>query len=267
MKSYNTIFYLLFVLLIMGAFASMAQNTYGLRILGGVAIVFGFVFLYRFITAASVAGKGRGISGTELICISAIAFLLACRIFHVYFPFLEIAFTLTGLLLAFIYGKKMIQHSGELRQKNSILSIIIFIYYLSLFLCIITLVVFPFLPQYTGYLGIVAFTLLLAFIATALLSWKFMIDGVEMSVFRQVTSYKDNSVLLLSLFFVTFLYIGLVKKDVLPAMYSDDFPQAYFSLVSDAESGKEKPADRKYKHEEFKARYDEFLKNNRSQGK
>ena len=49
MKSYNTIFYLLFVLLIMGAFASMAQNNYGMKILAGVAVAFGIVFLIRFL--------------------------------------------------------------------------------------------------------------------------------------------------------------------------------------------------------------------------
>ena len=260
MKGYNTIFYLLFVLLIMGAFASMAQNTYGLRILGGVAIVFGLVFLIRFLRSGQAAKNVPAINRVELLCLSILSLLLACRIFHIYFPFLDIAFTLTGLVLVLIYGKKMILHSGELRPKNAILSIIIFIYYLSLCLSIIALVAVPFLPQYTEYMGIVAFTLLSAFIASALLRGKFMIDGADISVFRQVMSYRDNAALLLSLFFVGFMYIGLVKKNILPAIYSDDFPQTYFTLVNNAESGKEKPVDGKYKHEEFKARYDAFLK-------
>jgi hypothetical protein len=260
MKSYNTIFYLLFVLLIMGAFASMAQNTYGLRILGGVAIVFGLVFLFRFLKSIQSTVSIPTINKVELVCLSLLSSLLACRIFHIYFPFLETAFALTGLVLSFVYAKKMILHSSELRPKNAILSIIIFIYYLSLCLSIIALVAVPFLPQYTEYIGIVAFTLLAAFIASAILRGKFMIDGADISVFRQVISYKDNSVLLLSLFLVGFLYIGLVKKNILPAIYSDDFPQAYFTLVNNAESGKEKPVEGKYKHEEFKARYDAFLK-------
>ncbi len=41
MKSYNTLYYLLTVLLIMGAFASMAQNSYGMQIISVVCIAFG----------------------------------------------------------------------------------------------------------------------------------------------------------------------------------------------------------------------------------
>ncbi len=267
MKSYNTIFYLLFVLLIMGAFASMAQNTYGLRLLGGVSIVFGMVFLYRLLTAAPRSGNVTLIYRAELLCLSLASFLVALRIFHIYFPFLEVLFSLTALVLAFIYGFKMIRHFRHLREKNSILSMIIFIYYFSLLLFIISMAAVPYLPQYSKYMGIAAFTLLLAFLTTAILSGKFMIEGNEMSVFNHVFSYKDNSILLQSLFFIVFLYFGLTKTGMLPAMYSDDFPQTYFKLVSDAESGQEKPVDGKYKHEEFKARYEAFVEKNAKTGK
>ncbi len=50
MKKFNTIYYLLFILLVMGAFAAMAQNNYGLNIMGGVAFVFALVFLVEFIS-------------------------------------------------------------------------------------------------------------------------------------------------------------------------------------------------------------------------
>ena len=44
MKNYYTIYYLLVMLLILGAFASMAQNGYGIAIIGGVALTFGLIF-------------------------------------------------------------------------------------------------------------------------------------------------------------------------------------------------------------------------------
>jgi hypothetical protein len=48
----------------------------------------------------------------------------------------------------------------------------------------------------------------------------------------------------------------------LPKLYSDQFPQAYFKLVNNAETGKEKPVNGKYRHEEFKAMYDQFVERN-----
>jgi hypothetical protein len=259
MKSYNTLYYLLFVLLIMGAFASMAQNSYGLRILGGVAIVFGLIFLYRFIKSIIKKGRKALVKQIELLSLTILAFLFALRIFHYYFPFIEMVFTTAGLILAFIYGRKMILHYQELGLKNSRLAIIIFIYYLSLFLFIITLVATPILPKYSSFIGAMAFILSIVFFIATFLSPKFLIDGADISVIHQVIGFRDNSIILLSLFFLMSLYIGFTRVGLLPAMYSDDFPQAYFNLVNKAESGEEKPVDGRYRHEEFKKRYDEFL--------
>ena len=51
MKNYNPIYYFLFILLVTGAFASMAQNSYGIKMMGGVAFAFGLVFLVEFFSA------------------------------------------------------------------------------------------------------------------------------------------------------------------------------------------------------------------------
>jgi len=68
--------------------------------------------------------------------------------------------------------------------------------------------------------------------------------------------------LLISLFFIFFLYYGFTGIGTLPRIYSDEYPQAYFELVNNAETGKEAPVNGKYKHEEFKEKYDRFVKNN-----
>jgi hypothetical protein len=54
--------------------------------------------------------------------------------------------------------------------------------------------------------------------------------------------------------------MGLTKVDLIPRMYSDQFPQAYFELVNRAESGEERPVDGAYQHEKFKAAYDRFVR-------
>jgi hypothetical protein len=61
--------------------------------------------------------------------------------------------------------------------------------------------------------------------------------------------------------------MGLTKIGALPRMYSDEFQQAYFNLVDQAEAGNEKAVIGKFKHEEFKAQYDRFVKRNEIKSK
>jgi hypothetical protein len=56
------------------------------------------------------------------------------------------------------------------------------------------------------------------------------------------------------------LYVGFNRIGLLPGIYSDEFPQAYYNLVDQAASREEKPINGRYKHEEFKVEYDQFLK-------
>ena len=96
MKKYNTIYYLLFILLIMGAFASMAQNSYGLKIMGGVAFVFGLLFLIEFISVLSEKGKKDIYRLIEPACLLTLSIIFALRVFYIHFPFVEWLFAEIG---------------------------------------------------------------------------------------------------------------------------------------------------------------------------
>ena len=62
------------------------------------------------------------------------------------------------------------------------------------------------------------------------------------------------------MFLLLIFYFGLNKAGILPGIYSDEFPQAYFDLVNKAALGKEQPVNGKYSYEIFKERYDQFVK-------
>jgi hypothetical protein len=100
---------------------------------------------------------------------------------------------------------------------------------------------------------------LLLFVGIGFIKRDTLIEGEKVSAFSYVARFKDRSIVLLSLFLLFTAYMGLTKIDALPRMYSDKFPQAYFELVRQAESGVEKPVDGKFKHEEFKEKYDRFV--------
>jgi hypothetical protein len=259
MKSFNTIYYLLFVLLIMGAFASMAQNSYGLVILGSVAIAFGLLFFYQFLQTMIQPIPANRVTQLELFSLGLLSILFALRLFHIYIPYSEVFFSIAGLVLAFVYGRKMIGRYNLMKVKNVRFASIMLLYHLSILIFILALVAAPYFPELNGIIGMVAFVLLMVFLLWGLLSPSFLIEGSKHTVFGQVLAYKDRSVIILSLFAIISLYIGLTRIGFLPAMYSDDFPQAYFKLVSKAESGKEEPVNGKYKHQEFKDRYEAFL--------
>jgi len=262
MKSYNTIYYLLFVLLIMGAFASMAQNSYGLTLLGAVAMSFGLLFLYQFFqTFKGLEGKDYFLQA-ELLSLFVISILFALRMFHVYIPFSELLFAIAGLVLIFVYTKKMLQRFNVLQSKNAKLARLSLVYHLSLILFITSLIAAPLLPQLYAYIGIAAFILLVGFLIMGLVVSHYVLDGAEVSGFKLAAGLKDRSMILLSLFFIISLYMGLTRFGVLPTMYSDEYPQAYFKLVNSAETGREKPVNGKFKHQEFKERYDGFLEKN-----
>jgi len=78
-----------------------------------------------------------------------------------------------------------------------------------------------------------------------------------------VTRLKDHSIIIVSLFLLFSFYLAFNKTGLIPGVYSDEFPQAYFRLIEDVTKQNEKPVDGKYKYEKFKERYDQFLKHNR----
>ena len=104
MKRYATVYYLLFVLLVMGAFASMAQNAYGLKICGIACLGFALTFLHEmFFTPRQSDDQlvSLWIFYVELIFLSVIALVFLFRNFSIDLPFSDTLLTvsLTVLLL------------------------------------------------------------------------------------------------------------------------------------------------------------------------
>src|SRR5574339_608334 len=146
MKKYNPLYYLLFILLVMGAFASMAQNSYGLKIIGGVAFAFGFLFLVQMINIIRRKEKQDTMAIAELSGLFLLSVILGLRVFYIHFPFVEWLFTAAGILLILVFLRKMIIRFREIQPKNSTLAFLLLIFHLSLVLFIGSLVMTPFVP-------------------------------------------------------------------------------------------------------------------------
>ncbi|HET6769889.1 MAG TPA: hypothetical protein VFH08_20915 [Chitinophagaceae bacterium] len=262
MRKYNTIFYLLFILLIMGAFASMAQNSYGLKIMGGVAFVFALVFLVEFISVLRKKGNRDVYTLAEPACLFILSIVFGLRVFYIHFSYIELLFSAAGAVLALIYLRKMMIRFRHYRQRNSFLALLVLLFHSGIILFLVSLTLVPFAPKTSEVTSVVALVLLVGFIVAAFIKSDLLVEGEKISGFKMVRKLKDHSVIIVSLFLLFSLYLGFNRIGILPGIYSDEFPRAYFELVDKAATKKEKPVDGKYRYEAFMKSYQQFLEHN-----
>ncbi len=263
MKKLNAIYLFLFILLVMGAFASMAQNGYGLKILGGVAFVFAVLFIAELITALRRKENEDLFAIVEPLCLFIISSLFGLRVFYIHFNYVEVIFGAAAFVLAVIYLRKMVFRSRHFPAKNRLLALFIIIFHLSIVLFLISLALAPFFPVIAEAIGVGSFALFLIFITAGLLKRNLLVEGERLSVFQVVGQYKGHSVILITLLVMFSFYFGFNKLGILPGIYSDEYPRAYFELVDKATTGKEKAVNGKFKYEEFMEKYKQFVKKNK----
>jgi hypothetical protein len=237
----------------------MAQNSYGMLIISGVSMAFGLIFFIRFIRQAGTKEKREAFEFFILFLLSAI---ITLRTLQIYIPFVEWIFALSGLALAGIYFSALIRHARDYMMKNKTLAWLIGIGYTAIVLFCLAMILMNVKVQAAGYAGILALLFIASFLFIALVKKGFLVEGEKISVFRVIAGFHDRFYLLSSLFILFSLYLALTTNGVLPKLYSNKFPQAYYELVNQAETGKEKPVDGKFRYEEFKKMYDQFVQRN-----
>ena len=263
MRKYNALYYLLFILLITGAFASMAQNSYGLKMIGGVSFAFAVVFMIELISLLLKKEKKEFTTLLEPLCLFILSCIFGMRVLYIHIPYIEIYFAVAALVLMLVYLRKMITRYRYYWGENNSIGIIILIFHLSILLFLASLASIPFFPGISQALSVAALLLQLVFIIAAILGPKFLVKGEKVSAFATVSLFRDYSVIIVSFFLLFTLYFGLNKIGLVPAIYSDEFPRAYYELVNNATGRKEKPVEGKYKHQEFIEQYKLFLKHNK----
>ena len=89
MKRYNVVYYVLFLAVTMGAFASMAQNSYGMKLMGLVCLGFCLTFLYELFFSVpklqDLSLKSKRWFSLELVALNFLALLFFFRSFAALF--------------------------------------------------------------------------------------------------------------------------------------------------------------------------------------
>lgn len=257
-KKYTTLYYLLFVMLIMGAFASMAQNDYGMTILGIVAASFSVLF---FVQLVSVFLKRDRYAAqlAELVCLFVLSAIITLRVFYIRFEFVEYVFALAGIVLIIVYIQKMIKGYVVAKAENKTLAILVIIFYSSVSLYLISMISAPFMSVVSEPVGVAAFALIVIAMMGNLVLGNMLIDNEKTTSYRFILTLRDRSMVLVVLFLLFTSYMAFTKVELVPALYSDEFPQSYYKLLNEAETGNEVAVDGKFKHEVFKEHYDAFI--------
>jgi hypothetical protein len=196
------------------------------------------------------------------MALAILAVIFACRSLFIHFHFIEIVFTVSGIILAIIYSSRVTKTYQTIITESPLFGYLIGAYRLSIVLFLISLSLAPFTPLIAEFIGILSFGLFLIFGAVSLSKKTILLRGERISPIKYVLTFRDASSLLITVLIIFSGYIGLTKIDVVPRLYSSEYPQGYIELIEQAESGKENQINGKFKHELFKKRYDDFVEKN-----
>lgn len=259
MKKYSTLYFFLFVLLVLGAFASMAQYSYGLKLCGIACLGLTGVFLHEAFSVLqrSALPARRWMDLLEVILFACIAFTFMLRNFSFDFALSGILMSslLTILLFATLSRAVVNIRLALPHGWQTVLSVTL--YYAATIVFILFLLfdsIFPAFENVLAVTGIVLFGLFLA-LAFILKRSGANADGNEgLGTWQYVRQLPDKSVLVVTIGFLFAVLSLLISNRIYPPFYRGTTPDGYQHLVDQgaAESGT-------LKAQEFKDQYEKFI--------
>jgi hypothetical protein len=248
-------------MIIMGAFASMAQNDYGMIVLGIAATSFSIIFFIQCVTVFLRRDQYAS-QLIETVCLFVLSAIMAMRVFYIRFEFIEYVFALAGIVLVGVYVQKMLRAFRIAKPENKILSILVLIFYSSVIFYLMSMIFTPFISTFSDPVGMLAFLLISIAIIGNLVLGNILINKEKTTAYRFMLALGDRAMVLVALFLLFTCYMAFTKVGAVPTLYSDKFPERYYELVNLAETGKEIPMDGKFQHEAFKENFDRFIQRN-----
>ena len=119
MRKYSTVYFLLFALFLLGAFASMAQYSYGMKICGIASLAFTIAFLVELWSIQS-REKKRIRHSLELASLALLSLVFTFRNFSIEWPIFNVLQTvgLTIMLVLLCYNAFNSDQDGKRRPET-----------------------------------------------------------------------------------------------------------------------------------------------------
>jgi hypothetical protein len=263
MKISQVLQYLSLGLILAGLSAMMAKNGYGYTLMGlacfGLAALYFAQVSWKVIEDFSGLEK-KEISGlSELLLLAILISLFGFRAFYINLPFSDIIFiTVCGLLIV-VYCLIAAVTFNSAKKENTGLAVIIAFFFSSLILFLLSLGSRIFNPALSSVIGILGFLASFPFMISLLHQKKYDYSGKSITIFQFIVASGNKAGMLFLFFILSAVYVGLSNFKIIPAIENADKPPAYIELINQAESGKDKPVNGKYKYEIYKEAMDKFL--------
>lgn len=260
MKKNLALYYLLILVLVMGAFAAMALNSYGVPLMSYVALAFGLLFLYELIGVSdqkTLHPLYKIVHSVELISLALLSLLYFLRGINFEIPFTLVASVLLLMLLLCVNVYYFLITWRQVKATPVKLKVGLLFYFASLLL----LLMGNFLPNtFTNFITVMAVVCLVAFFVFGWWKGRVIVNGEEVSAWHKVLRFKNKTGIQLILLTLFAVYSLLSSYNVLPPLYVGSLPNGYAKVVRQWEVNKVDSNSKQVNPLEFEQAYKKFLK-------
>jgi len=263
MKKYNPLYYLLFVLIITGAFSSMALNTYGMKLIGFSCLGFALTFFHEVVFGIrkreDLEPWNRKTLSLELILLTVLSVLFFLRSLLISFPFAEEVFILSVILIIGNYIYIAQKSVVKLWSIHKVPAYGLIFYFVSLVLFSVTFIVGILFPDRGAVMAVLGFILLGVYLVVGLMYRRMIISGEDYSLFTYTLNLKNKTTIAFVAIIMIFSFYTFRDADLIPGMYSGDTPTGYLRLIQEAESDQVDQEIKVNRYVEFKSQYEQFI--------
>lgn len=263
MKKYNPLYYLLFVLIITGAFSSMALNTYGMKLIGFSCLGFALAFFHEAVFGLKkredLESWNKKTLTIELVLLTLLSVLFFMRSLLISFPFAEEVFILVVVLIIGNYLYIAQKSVVKLWEISKVPAYGMVFYFASLILFSITFIVGILYPDKGAVMAVLGFVLFGIYLVIGLTYKKMIINGEDYSLFTYTLNLKNKTTIAFVAIIMIFSFYTFRDANLIPGMYSGETPTGYLRLIQEAESEQEGQENQVDRYIEFKSRYEKFI--------
>jgi len=258
MINIRSIYFVLFLLLITGGSAALAKNDYGVQLMAWSFV--GYALTSALAGILSIFERRISIEQTiENFTLFVIFSIISMRIVLIRFPYVEIVFSIAGLILVILYGKHLIKVRNGI--GNKVLSYFLMLFYGSIVLYLLALVLNPMNKLSSEILAILGLIILVIAILSSFRIRSIVIKEKEVSLSKYLTNLPNNSMVIISLLLIYTIYSATVMTKIIPDIHSNNMPEGYYELIKKAEAGTDLKVDGQFQYEIYKEHLDRFYKN------
>ena len=260
-RQFETLLFVFFLIIVIGGFAAIAQNDYGVTLIAVGCFGLAAILLLRIHNVVTTLKPQlpKNLLMQEYVALAAMMVLFGLRALRIRFEYVEWLFVLVTLAVAISYIR-YIRILWEKYRSDRVLSLGMMMLYSSIVLFCVSLSLNFYSFDISLILGVISFVLALGF-----LTWHYrkgrevIFEEREVSLFGEAFQFFNLSPVILTIVLIMSAYMGLYQMNVLPALYTGEVPVRYEQLLNSGLSQEGGVEEGRAQHEVYWSEYQKFL--------